>query len=142
MPTYQEMAAQLVGEIPGLPFLFARNYLSQALDEIARERLWSWNVNEGMIIAPQVITTGSVAVTQYSNSITCDATAQAVLNPQTLINPVLTERQFRKGGGPVYNLVAYDSGTGIGTLDRNYMEATDAASTYLIYKCYYGPPTL
>lgn len=142
MPTVQDLSAQLVGEIPGLPMLFARNYVNQAIDEVSRDKLWSWNVNEGIIIAPQIITTGSVTVTNFSPTITFDATAMVALNAVALANPPLTERQFRVGGGPLYNIVAYDTGTGEATLDRIYLANTAASQEYQIYKCYYGPPSM
>lgn len=141
MPTLQDLSAQMVGEIPGLPYLFARNYINQALDEISRESLWSWNINEGIIIAPQLVTTGAVDVTRYSNTVQFNATAQAALNPLVLANPPLNQRQFRVGSGPIYNLVAYDDTTGIGTLDRIYMEATATGQLYQIYRCYYSAPS-
>lgn len=141
MPTVLELATQLVGEFPGLPQLFARNYISQALDSISRDRLWSWDINEGIVIAPQLITTGLVNVTNFSNQVQFDATAQAALLPQLLANPPLTSRQFRIMGGPIYNLVGYDNTTGIGTLDRIYVATTATGSEYQIYKCYYGAPS-
>jgi len=141
MPTVQDLAAQLVGEIPGLPMLFARNYVNQALDSISRDKLWSWNVNEGVIIVPQLITTGTVTVTNFDNTVQFDAAAQTALNAAAVANPPLASRQFRTMGGPIYNLVAYDTVTGIGTLDRIYIANTAANQQYQIYKCYYGPPS-
>lgn len=142
MPTVQEMAAQLVGEIPGLPFLFAKNYINQSLADVSQDYLWSWNVQEGEILVPQIITTGAVSVTQFSNALQFDTQARAALDPQALANPALTTRQFRVGGGPIYNLISYDTNTGIGALDRLYAEGTSATATYSIYRCYYGPPTI
>lgn len=141
MPTVQDLAAQLVGEVPGLPYLFARNYLNQALDEVSREKLWSWNINEGVMIVPQKISTGTVDVTNFSNTVQFDATAKAALDAVVLAKPPLIERQFRTMNGPVYNLVGYDNTTGIGTLDRIYIANTATQQQYQVYKCYYGPPS-
>lgn len=141
MPTVQELATQLVGEIPGLPMLFAKNYVNQAIDSVSRDKLWSWNVNEGIIIVPQLVTDGTVNLTNFSNQIQFDSVAQAALLPLAMANPPLTTRQFRTMGGPVYNLVGYDTGTGIGTLDRIYIATSANNQEYQIYKCYYGAPS-
>ncbi len=139
--TVQEFATQLMGEIPGLPFLFARKYINQALDAISRTRLWSWNVNDGIIISPGLLTTGTVDVTNFSNQVQFDSVAQAAI-ATTSFNPPITQRQFRTMGGPIYNLVGYDSGTGIGTLDRLYIANTATQQEFQIYKCYYGAPSI
>lgn len=141
MPTLMDVAADL-SVIPGLPNVFARKYVNRALDEVKREKLWSWNIGTGVIMCPQLVTSsGSCTVTQFSTDVQFDSTAQAVLLPLVLANPPLTSRQFRIGAGPVYSLVAYDTGTGIGTLDRIYGETTVSGTSYVIYKCYYGPPS-
>ncbi len=143
MPTLLDLAAQLTGEIPGLPRLFAQKYVNKALEDIRKDRLWSWNMGEGILITPGAVSGGTVAVTQFSNEVTFDSTAQAILTPLALANPPLIKRQFRVGGGsPIYNILGYDDSTGIVTLDRIYTEATNASATYQIYRCYYDPPSV
>lgn len=141
MPTLQEMAAQLTGQIPGLSNLSARQYVNQALEEIQRDYLWSWMIGEGILIIPTAVADGTVSVTQYSAMITFDATARAAINASGSTVPV-TSRQFRvPSSGPIYNITAYNSGTGVATLDRLYTESTDAAAEYTVYRCYYDPPS-
>jgi hypothetical protein len=140
MATLIDLAADLTGQVPGLPNLFARKYVNTAIKEVRKDYLWSWNIGEGILIIPDGISNGTVSLTQYSPTITFDATAQAALNPVApSLTAALTSRQFRVPGGPIYNLVAYDTTTGIGTLDRIYTEATSPGSSYLVYKVYYGP---
>lgn len=142
MPTLQDQAAELSGQIPGLPNLFARKFVNRAFEEVKRERLWSWNIGEGILITPQLVMGGGlVSVTQFSPNITFDATAQGVLNPLALANPPLTTRQFRISGGPVYNLISYNLSNGAAVLDRIYTEASASATNYQIYKVYYEPPS-
>jgi len=142
MPTLLELSSDLVAQIPGLPNILARKYINKALYEVEKDYLWSWNINEGILICPAAISDGTVSVEQFSQYITFDATAQASLLTQQTATPSLIERQFRvSSGGPIYNLIGYDFDTGIGTLDRIYTEATDSASTYQIYRCYYTPPS-
>lgn len=142
MPTLIDVAADLSGTIPGLSNIFARKFVNRALEEVKREKLWSWNIGTGVIVIPQIYSSGGlVSVIQFSQSIQFDATAQAGLLPLVLANPPLTTRQFRIGAGPVYSLVGYDIATGIGTLDRIYGEDTASGAMFVIYKCYYGPPS-
>lgn len=141
MPTLLQLSANLVGEIPSLPRLFAQKYINKAILEIRREYLWSWNIGEGILITPDLVSGGTVSVVQFSNQITFDATAQTILLPLMTANPQLIDRQFRLPGGPVYNILGYDSVTGIMILDRIYMEAANATAVYNIYRCYYDPPS-
>lgn len=141
MPTLIEMAAELTGSIPGLSNLFARKYINQAYEEIQRDYLWSWNIGQGVLVIPTAVTAGSVAVTQYSNTITFDATATAALTAANS-NPVITKRQFRvPSSGPVYSITAYNTVSGVATLDRIYTEPTDSAAEYTVYRAYYDAPS-
>ena len=141
MPTLIEMAAELTGSIPGLSNLFARKYINQALEEIQRDYLWSWNIAQGVLVFPQAITAGTVAVTQFTNTVTFDATAKAAI-AAIPANPPITKYQFRvPSSGPVYSITAYNSGTGVATLDRIYTEPTDAAAQYTAYRVYFDAPS-
>lgn len=142
MPTLADLTAQLVGEVPGLPRLFAAKYINKALQEVRRARLWSWNIGEGVLVSISAISTGTITSVQGSPFIQLDAAAQAAVLPQVLANPPLTSCQFRTGGtGPIYSIQSYDTGTGIITLDKIYGEASSGGNTYSIYKCYYGAPS-
>lgn len=138
------MAAELTGQIPGLSRLFAAKFINRSLEEVRQERLWSWNIGEGILIIPQAVTSGGLAtVTQFSRNVQFDTNSQAALNPLVLANPPITEYQFRTpGGGPIYSLIGYDPATGIGTFDRIYGEASAGGVMYSLYKCYYGPPSI
>lgn len=141
MPTLLELSAKLVGEIPGLPRLFAQQYINKAILEIRRDYLWSWNIGEGILVVPAAVSTGTASVTYGSNQVQFDTDARAVLDQLQNAIPPLIERQFRIPNGPVYNLVGYDDSTGIGTLDRIFGEQTAPNSIYVIYRCYYDPPS-
>jgi hypothetical protein len=128
--------------MPGLSNLFARKFINQALEEIQTAYLWSWNIAEGVLYIPTAVTAGSVAVTKFSQTITFDATATAALNASGN-NPPVTKRQFRvPSSGPIYNITAYNSGTGVATLDRFYTEDTDSAAQYTAYQIYFDPPSV
>lgn len=137
------MAQQIAAEVPGLPPLLARTYINRAMREICNDYLWSWMVQEGVLIVPPIINGGKVTTTFGLREITFNADAQALIAPTLLANPPFIERQFRIGGsGPIYNISGYDANTGVCTLDRVYTESTAVDSAYSVYKCYYGPPSI
>ena len=142
MPTLLEASANLVGEVASLPRLLAQKYINQAILEIRRDYMWSWNIGEGILITPEMISDGTVSVTQFSNVVTFDLDGQIALNAIENSNPPLINRQFRIPGGPVYNILAYDNTNGNTTLDRVYGEATGQGMNYNVYRCYYDPPSV
>ncbi len=139
--TVNDIAQRISGEVPGLPALMARTYVNEAIQEIKKDYLWSWNIMEGILLCPAIITAGAVSVTFYSKTITFDANARALLDPEVFSLVPVIGRQFRVPGGPIYTIMSYQS-DGTATLDRIYGETTNATSSYNIYKCYYGPPSL
>lgn len=141
MPTVLDLASEMTLQIPGLPRLLAVKQVNQAIEKLQKEYLWSWNIGEGVLIIPDSVASGTVAVTKYSASVTFDATAIAALNASpTSIIPI-AKRQFRLSGGPVYNILSYNSITGVTVLDRIYTEDTSASAAYLVYRVYYEPPS-
>lgn len=145
--SYLTLTNELLGQIPGLDIGLSRILINRALLDIYKTRSWSFNTGEAVLIAPAIITGGSVTVTQYSNpgSVLGNSTAAALWNAVGL-NPVpMTQRQFRVGGGPIYNITAISTAVNSNdtlTLDRTYTESTAAGQDYSIYKCYYSTPTI
>lgn len=149
MSSYQDMVGELIGSVPGLPQPAAERMVNIAWEDVRKERLWSWQVQVGEVYSPALVTSGLVAVEQFSDSVQFDATAIAVLDALALAEfPPLVPRQFRintsgsptSGSSPIYTLTGYTSGTGVGTLDRVYAEATNATASYSLYKSIYTPP--
>lgn len=140
MPTLRELSSELMGHIPRLSYLLARKLVNNAWKDVRDARLWSFSVAEDAFLAPEVEIVGAVAVTFGSNLITADAAAKAEWDAFGLTVPI-TDRQFRVNtNGPIYNITAYDSSTGVATLDRIYLETTQATANYQIYRAYYKPP--
>lgn len=139
--TFKDFYSEILGTIPKIPIPIAKRLINRAWRDVQDAHQWSFLQQEGVLFSPGVITSGTVSVTQFSNSITFDATARAALQ---VTNPVMTKRQFRvAGGGEIYNFIStVNAGTGIATLDRPFIETTNSASGYLVYRCYYGPPQL
>lgn len=134
---YNELASEIMGTVPKISYLLAQRCVQRAWRDIRDERHWSFLIVTSQIIIPSAIQVGLVTVTQYTDTVTFDATAMAAF--VGLANPVITKRQFRVNSGPIYSITAYDGGTGIATLDRVYTEAT-GVRTYMVYQCYYDAP--
>ena len=137
--SYVDFWNELVGAIPKLSAPLAQTIINRAWVDIQKARFWSFLRGTTTLLVPNMIDTGTVAVTQFSNTVQCDATTMALLNAET--NPLITTRQFRTGfGNPIYSIWGYDATTGIITLDRPFTEPTNAASAYVVYRCYYTVP--
>lgn len=62
--------------------------------------------------------------------------AYLAANPYVLI----TQLQFRIAVGGIYNIIAYNPGTGVATLDRPFADPGNAVAAYQLYQVYYVPP--
>jgi len=142
-----DFAAELVGFVPKLDYPLAETLVNDAFASIRQERLWSFLNTDGAVFTPAAMSTGTISVTQFATPgvVTGNAAASAAWLPLLLTPVPYTQMQFRLGGGsPIYNISLVDS-TNVNaialTLDRMYLEATQTASTYQIYRCYIKPPS-
>src|SRR6266404_3893923 len=135
---FTDFSLRLVGEIPKLSIDLAQLFVQDAGRDIWDAHQWSFLESEGVLYAPDAISSGSFSITFGSNSVVADATAKAALI--NLVRPFITKRQIRFAGSPLYNISAFDSSTGIITLDRIVREATNASISYSVYRAYYGFP--
>lgn len=141
MVTYRQLYSELVGYVPKLPVQLAQTLADQAWKDIRDSRFWSFLIGQTMLEAPAMIDAGYASVTQYSTSVTLDATASAAVTG--LSNPLLTLRQFRQSGGTIYNITAADftvPAAVVLTLDQPFQSTTTTTASYQIYRCYYTPP--
>jgi hypothetical protein len=134
---FQDYFSFLMGSIPNLDVELAKQLVNRGWRDIREARLWSWLRGVGVLVAPQSLVGGTVSVTQYSPVVQLDTAANNALN--NVNNPLVTQRQFRSGQGPVYNIKSYDSIGKTLTLDRFYMESTASLQSYQVYRCYYQP---
>jgi hypothetical protein len=151
---FVDMVSELAGRLPGLSPLLAEKFINYAWRDVCRQRIWSFLVADGALVCPAQVIDGTFAITQFSDQVTADATASAALLalPAT---PGLASLQIRFGGatgiaspipavGQVYNIRLVDATNPAAlvlTLDRVVLEATTAAATYQVYRCYVLPPT-
>lgn len=140
--TYRQLYSELSGYVPKLSPQLAQTLVNQAWKDVKDSRLWSFLRGYTMLEAPALIDAGTASVTQYSTSVTLDATASTAVTG--LSNPVLTLRQFRQSGGTIYNITAADftaPAAVVLTLDQPFQSSTNATASYQIYRCYYSPPS-
>lgn len=131
----------LMGWCDRLDFNLASLLVNYAWRDIRQARVWSFLIQESAWTSADLITTGLVTVVNNSLNVTFDATAKAALNAAA-VNPPMITRQFRLLNGPIYNITAYNSTTGVAILDRVYAEVGAASLGYQVYKCYYEAPSL
>ncbi len=136
---FQSYSSEILAHVPEVGIHLSQRFINRALHDIYESNLWSFLIFEGVFVAPPIITAGTVAATQYTNTITLDATALAALTG--LANPLVTSRQIRVGplNGGVYNIAAFNPTLSTITLDRLYMEKSAPSAGYQVYRCYYTP---
>ena len=147
--SFQSLSNELSGTLPGLSPILADTYINRAWRDVRDARLWSFLQTDGSIVCPTQITTGTIAITMFSDAVTCDAAASAAL-VAVVANPGLTKMQIRFGGlnnasfaGQVYSIIAADTTNPAAyalTLDREVAQATNPTSGFQCYRVYVRPP--
>src|SRR5208282_4144894 len=110
---FQNMQAELRGAVPKVPFSFCATLVNRAWKEVRERNLWSFNLFESAWITPPLVNAGTVVTVQGLTTVTFDATALAALNAASTTCSIITQRQFRIGVGGIYNIIAFNSGTGV-----------------------------
>lgn len=140
--SFQSMASELRGSMPKMPYPFAQTLINRAWREVRDKNLWSFQLAEGQWISPAQITTGTATTIQGSTIIQMDADATAAIQANgSTVYSLITQRQFRIGSGGVYNIIAWNPGTGQLTVDRMYGELSETNASYFIYQVYYPSPS-
>jgi hypothetical protein len=127
--------------VPFIPVELCKLLVNRARRDIYSSRLWSFLIVESQLTSPPLISAGSATFTQYGSTVTGDAVASAAWTG--LSNPLLTQRQLRQSGGPIYNIIAADftvPAAVVLTLDRPYQEPSGVGLAYQMYQTFY-PPT-
>jgi hypothetical protein len=140
------MSQELTGRVPNLDIDLAITMIREAWHSIRKQRGWSFQLAQGGFAAPSQYALGTVSVTYGATQVIADATATTGWATLSQFGSLISQRQFRIGGGTIYDIVAYDTTTNPPfatiTLDRpfiDYQEATTGLS-YLIYQPYYPAP--
>jgi len=136
---FQDTWNELLAHVPSLSPFLAQRFVNRAWRELRQRKSWSFLLKEGFLIVPAKITAGTVSATQFSTTITPDATAIAALNAAGT-NPPLGRRQFRLSAGErIYNISTWDGATLV--LEEPYQEATVSGSSYQVLSVYFRPPS-
>jgi hypothetical protein len=141
---YSNMKFRLQGEIPGLDPLLAGSLINEALQKIYDEVMWSFQIKEagwltpGLQFASNLLSSGTITASAYSNQIVGNSTAAAAWNAMTG-RPLITELQIRVPQYSLYNVIAYD-GVNTLTIDRPWTEPAGAGLSYMIYQAYFPVP--
>lgn len=149
---FADMAAELVGRLPGLSPFLADTFINRAWAQIRDKREWSFLIADSVVNCPAQIATGTMNITQFGLTAVANAAARTALLAVYDIPPAtakvlqITAVQIRfMGSGTtsqIYNIVSVTDVAGVLTLtlDRRIQEATSAASPYLVYRAYVTPP--
>lgn len=136
--TFADFWNNLMGDIPALDQFRAQDFINYAWRDIREARRWSFLTAESSFDIPDEIADGTASVAMFSDVVVGDATARAVWDALGLNIPI-TDRQFRVGSGPLYQIIAYDvdgdstantwnttGAPGALRLDREYKESSSA----------------
>jgi len=135
------MAQEMTGRVPNLDIDLAITMVREAWKSVRKLRGWSFQLGQGGFAAPSKYGAGTVSATYGSDQIVGDATASAGWATLSQFGSLITQRQFRIGGGTIYDIIALD-GVSTLTLDRPLIdyEANPTGLPYIIYQPYYPTP--
>lgn len=147
MSEFGSLSSELSGYLPGISGFLAEDFIRRSYRKIRDARLWSFLITDDAVVCPAQLTAGTYNITQFNNVVTANAVASAAF---LTVAPVILPEQFvqiRFQGvaqtSQIYNIASadYTVPTAIVlTLDRVVQEATNAASSYLVYRPYIVPP--
>lgn len=123
----------LMGDIPALDQFRAQDFINYAWRDIREARRWSFLTAESSLDFPDEITTGTASVSQFSDVVVGSTAARAVWDALNLNMPI-TDRQFRVGTGPLYQIIAYDRTGDIATYPWNLAGEAGALQLERTYK--------
>lgn len=141
----QTMAYELTGRVPNLDIDLAVTMVRDAWGSVRKLRGWSFQLGQGGFAAPAQYANGTVSITYGGTTITGDSVASAGWATLSQAGSLITQRQFRIGGGTIYNIVKADFTTptaAVLTLDRPFIDyqANTSGLPYIIYQPYYAAP--
>lgn len=137
--TYDVAINELVGLVDGLDIFSSKKFINRSFQDCCNAREWGFLRGRAVVQIPNSESTGTVALTQFSDAIQFSVAAAAVLDVFGL-NPPITQCQIKiSTQGGAYSIIDYQPG-GAATLDRAYQEDTDSTSAYTLLRCYVAPP--
>src|SRR5512146_3296205 len=102
------MAQELTGRVPNLDIDLAVTMIRESWKTVRDLRGWYFQLGQGGFAAPSQYALGTISVNYGDTLVTGDATASAGWATLSQFGSLITQRQFRIGGGTIYDIVAYD----------------------------------
>lgn len=139
MSSFKHLYLELTGTFPDLPVSQAKRFINRAQRDAFDAWNWSFLAGEGSLNIPDLLSNGTISVTQNSRLVVGNATAAAAwVAADSAFIPIDT-RAIKVGVEQPYQILAWD---GVDTLylDRPFTGVTNATSTYSMYRPYYPPP--
>lgn len=150
------MAYELTGRVANLDIDLAVTMVREAWHSVRKLRGWSFQLGQGGFSVPSQIGSSSTTPPLNANFGTCTVTfgsptvtGDAIASGQWIVasqyGSLITQRQFRIGGGTIYNIIAADFTIPTAatlTLDRAFIDplVSYTGQPYLIYQPYIATP--
>lgn len=132
LDSYAQIWNRTLLRVPSLEAPLAQDFVRNAFRRVRDSRRWSWLIQFGQFISPNVYSTGTVTATQGSASVTGTGTAWTT---------DLLYRQFRIGvTAPIYTIIDIDVPGQVLTLSSPYGGASATDTVYRIYQCFFPVP--
>lgn len=152
----QDMAYECTGRVPNLDIDLAVTMVREAWHSVRKLRGWSFQLQQGGFSVPSQIGSSSTSPPLNANfgtvtvgfgltTVIGDSVASAEWATASQYGSLLTQRQFRIGGGTIYNIIAADftvPTAAVLTLDRAFIDplVSYTGQPYLIYQPYIAAP--
>lgn len=149
--SFETLKAKLAGSLDILPPSLLDIFINDALMDIYNSYDWGFLTKEDYLRTPALISTGLANVSEYSDQVTLNSTASALVMAIDASDVLLEERQFRtfstrQTGQPFwYNIIAVDTSTPTAvvlTIDPPFLDISNLAISFQIAKLYYNPPII
>lgn len=158
---FRDLWSELRGYLPTVSPFLLQKLTNRAWQDIRDSEDWSFLEGMSVIQVPAIQSAGTITFFQFTNQITCDATASATLTPFILPAPagqlplvavknsagrplIGTGYQIRVTSGPLYSIVDVDQTIPTAivlTVDRIISEPTVFGVGYQAYRQYIGAPS-
>jgi hypothetical protein len=133
----QQSFGQMIGEClswnPSCSVSMVQTFLNNALRSVIDKRLWVGTLRKGQIISPAYYSTGTIAVTNGSATVT---------GTGTNFTSSLVGLSLRVGYiNPIYNIIAVPNSTTL-TLELPWGSPSQSSTGYFIVQQYYSIPNI
>lgn len=130
MATFEDVWRRVLLRVPMTPPFLAQEWVQTAYNQACTIRNWS-HLRAETTLRTKAAVSGTAAVVQDSATVTGGTITFAASD---------VGRQFKVSSVPLYTIIAVDTGLNQATLDRVYVEATDAAASAVVLDAFLTLP--